>query len=271
MIRHVCPAGSTGALGRVLTVNDATAIVAGWLRETAAVTVLTGAGVSTDSGIPDFRGPNGFWTKNPDAEKLSDIRYYVRDSEIRRKAWQGRVDSGLLDARPNPTHHALVDLERAGHLDTLVTQNIDGLHLAAGTSPEKLVEIHGNAREYVCLTCEDRGPLEVVLDRIRAGEEDPHCRDCGGILKSATISFGQAPIEANVARAVAASERADVFLALGTSLTVYPVAGLPELAKRHGARLVIVNAEPTPFDDVADVVLNESLSEVVPAIVAGVV
>ena len=248
--------------------DDVIARVAGWLRETEAVTVLTGAGVSTDSGIPDFRGPNGFWTRNPDAEKLSDIRWYVADPEIRKKAWQGRVDSGVLDAAPNATHHALVDLEKAGHLDTLVTQNIDGLHLAAGTSPDRLVEIHGNAREYVCLTCADRGPMDVVLERIRSGEEDPHCRDCGGILKSATISFGQALIEADVARAVAAAERADVFLALGTSLTVYPVAGLPDLAKRHGARLVIVNNEATPFDDVADVVLNEGLARVVPAIVA---
>lgn len=242
--------------------------VAGWLRGTAAaVTVLTGAGVSTDSGIPDFRGPNGFWTKNPDAEKLSDIRWYVRDSEIRKKAWRGRMDSGILDARPNATHFALASLERAGRLDTLVTQNIDGLHLAAGTSPERLVEIHGNVREYVCLSCDDHGPVDVVLERIRAGDEDPHCRDCGGILKSATISFGQALIEEDVARAADAAERADVFLALGTSLTVYPVAGLPELAQRAGARLVIVNNEPTPLDDVADIVLNRPLSDVVPAIV----
>jgi NAD-dependent deacetylase len=242
--------------------------VAEWLRGTAAVTVLTGAGVSTDSGIPDFRGPNGFWTTNPDAEKLSDIRYFVSDPEIRKKAWRSRLDSGILDAKPNVTHLALGELERAGHLDTLVTQNIDGLHLLAGTSPERLVEIHGNTRQYMCLSCDDRGPIEVVLERIHAGDEDPHCRDCGGILKSATISFGQALVEADVARAAAAAERADVFLALGTSLTVYPAAGLPELAKRHGARLLIVNNEPTPLDEVADVVINASLTEVVPALVA---
>ena len=237
------------------------------LRDAERVVVLTGAGISTDSGIRDFRGPNGLWTKDPEAEKLSNIEYYVSDPDIRRRAWQRRVETATVTYEPNAGHLALVELERHGILDTLITQNIDGLHAAAGTSPDKLVEIHGTSREVVCLSCDDRAPMEKALDRVRAGEEDPPCRTCGGILKSATISFGQGLVVDDLRRADAAARRADVLLAVGTTLGVYPIAGVVPLAKANGAHVVIVNGGPTEMDDLADVRLEGSISELLPAIV----
>lgn len=238
------------------------------LRDAHAVTVLTGAGISTESGIPDFRGPNGLWTRDPDAEKLSDIRYYVSDPAIRRKAWKMRADHPAFTAEPNDGHRALVDLERAGRMHTLVTQNVDGLHLKAGSSPERLVEIHGTVRDVVCLSCDDRAPMERALERVRNGEEDPPCRSCGGILKSATVSFGQALVEDDLRRAQTAARECDLFLAVGTSLTVYPVAALPEIALSCGARLVIVNAEPTPYDTAADAVIRDPIGTALPKLIA---
>jgi NAD-dependent deacetylase len=242
--------------------------VAGWLRNAQYVTVLTGAGISTDSGIPDFRGPNGVWTKNPAAEKTATLQYYLSDPAVRRQAWQNRLNHEVWNAAPNASHHALVELERKGHLQTLVTQNIDGLHHAAGQSPETVVEIHGNVREVKCMACDWRGPMPATLERVRAGEADPGCDACGGILKSATISFGENLVAADLQRSQIAAGRADVFLAIGTSLAVFPAAGLPEIAVRNGARLVILNAEETPFDPVADVVVRDPLGEVLPALVA---
>lgn len=231
------------------------------------VVVLTGAGISTDSGIRDFRGRNGLWTKNPDAERASDIRFYTADPEVRRRVWRSRVDSPLRDAKPNPGHLALVELERAGRLDLLVTQNVDGLHLAAGHDPSRVIEIHGTSREAVCLQCGDRMPIDVVLDRVRAGEEDPTCLLCGGILKSATISFGQQLVQADLARSEAAAANCDLLLAVGSMLTVYPAAGLVPTAARRGASIVIVNDSPTDLDMLADVVVRGSISEVLPEIV----
>jgi NAD-dependent deacetylase len=244
--------------------------VASWLRDASNVMVLTGAGISTDSGIPDFRGPNGVWTKNPEAEKTATLQYYLSDPEIRRRSWQNRLRSEIWDAQPNDAHRALVDLERKGALQFLVTQNVDGLHLLAGQSPEILVEIHGNARAVKCMSCGWRGPMDETLERVRAGEEDPPCLFCGGIIKSATISFGENLVPEDLDRAQDAAIRAEVFLALGTSLGVYPAAALPEIAIRNGARLIIVNAEQTPFDQVADVVVREQLARVLPAMVAKV-
>lgn len=238
-----------------------------WLREAGAVTVLTGAGISTESGIPDFRGPNGLWTRDPDAEKLSDIRWYVSSPEIRIKAWKARLEHPAWTAKPNAGHHALVALERAGRMHTLVTQNVDGLHQLAGSSPERIVEIHGTVREVECLSCEDRAPMEVALERVRGGEDDPACKHCGGILKSATISFGQSLRPDDLVRAERAARECDVFLAIGTSLTVYPVAALPEIAMAHGARLAIVNAEPTPYDPHAHAVLREPIGAILPSLV----
>jgi NAD-dependent deacetylase len=244
--------------------------VAGWLRGASSVVALTGAGISTESGIPDFRGPNGVWTKDPAAEKTATLEYYMGDPEVRRRAWQNRLRSEMWTAEPNAAHHALVDLERKGALQSLVTQNVDGLHLLAGQSAEIVVEIHGNVRDAKCMTCGWRGPMAAVLERVRAGDPDPACEHCGGILKSATISFGENLVADDLDRAQRAAARADVLLALGTSLVVFPAAALPEIARRAGARLVIVNAEETPFDPIADVVLRDQLGEVLPEL-AGLV
>ena len=238
-----------------------------WLAEAERLVVLTGAGISTDSGIPDFRGPNGLWTKNPEAEKAATLQHYVADPEVRRRAWRSRADSPMFAAEPNAGHRALAELDRRGSLHLLVTQNVDGLHHAAGVDPARIVEVHGNVREWACLTCEARGPMTDALDRVRGGEEDPPCPACGGIIKSATISFGQALVPDDMARAEEAALEADVLLAVGSTLQVYPVAGIVPLAKRAGARLVIVNNEPTPFDGIADAVLREPIGEVLPALV----
>lgn len=231
------------------------------------VTVLTGAGISTDSGIPDFRGPNGVWTKNPEAEKQATLSHYVSDPEVRRRAWQGRLRHEAWSARPNPGHEALVNLERAGRLHTLITQNVDGLHQRAGSDPSRVVEIHGTIHEVMCLACDDRAPMEVALERVRLGEDDPACRSCGGILKSATISFGQSLDQMALSRAEEAALECDVMLAVGTSLGVYPIASVVPIAHAHGARVVIVNGEPTPFDHLADAVVGGSISEVLPRLV----
>ena len=230
---------------------------------------LTGAGISTDSGIPDFRGPQGVWTKNPVAEKMSNIHYYLADPEVRKASWQNRLSSPAWTAKPNPGHLALVDLERRGKLHALITQNIDELHQIAGNSAERVIEVHGSMRRFMCWGCGMRGPMPLVLERVRAGEPDPQCRDCGGILKSDTISFGQQLVPEVIDQAMQAAGEADLFLAVGTSLQVYPVAGTVEIARSAGARIVIVNAQPTPFDDMADAVFNESISAVLPALLSG--
>lgn len=231
------------------------------------VVVLTGAGISTDSGIQDFRGPNGLWTKDPEAEKLATLQHYVSDAAIRAKAWRRRVETLSTTYEPNEGHHALVRLEQRGVLDTLITQNVDGLHLRAGTSRDRLVEIHGTTSDVMCLDCDDRAPIEKALERVRAGEDDPACRSCGGILKTATISFGQGLVADDLARADAAARRADLMLAVGTTLGVYPIANVVPLAKAHGAPVVIVNGGPTEMDDLADVRIEGSISEVLPALV----
>ncbi len=234
----------------------------------ARIVALTGAGISTESGIPDFRGPNGVWTRNPKAERLSNIHSYMADPEVRKLSWQARLEHPAWHAEPNAGHRALVSLELAGKLDALVTQNIDGLHQRAGSSPEKVIEVHGTMRDVICLSCGWRGPMQTVLERVRSGEDDPPCDSCGGILKSATISFGQPLVPEVIDRAVHAARRADLLLAVGSSLQVYPVAGVVPIAKESGANVVIVNAEPTPFDDLADVVLREPIGEVLPSICA---
>lgn len=240
--------------------------IAAWVHDAEHLVVLTGAGISTDSGIPDFRGPQGVWTKNPDAEKTATLHYYVNDPAVRAKSWQNRLHGEYWTAEPNAGHRALVDLEGSAGLDTLVTQNIDGLHHAAGTTPDKIVEIHGNVREVKCLSCRWRAPMEVALDRVRSGEPDPACPECGGILKSATISFGENLVAEDLVHAQRAAARADVFLAVGTSLSVYPAAELPEFALANRARLAVLNAQPTPYDSAADVVVREPLGTVLPAI-----
>jgi NAD-dependent deacetylase len=239
------------------------------VEEALRVTVLTGAGISTDSGIPDFRGPKGVWTRDPKAERMSDIRYYVADPEVRRLSWQSRLDHPVWSARPNAGHKALVALEQRGKLHALVTQNIDGLHQLAGNSPELVVEVHGNLHQAVCLTCGRKGPMREVLVRVRAGEDDPLCTACGGILKSDTISFGQQLVPEVIERAMHSAQHADLLLTVGTSLQVYPVAGAVPLARQAGARVVILNAQPTQFDDIADAVLPGAIGDILPAICGG--
>lgn len=238
-----------------------------WVDEAQAVTVLTGAGVSTDSGIPDFRGPQGVWTRNPAAEKAATLEHYLNDPEVRRASWQNRLHSPAWDARPNPGHLALVALEQRGKLHALVTQNIDELHQQAGNSPAKVVEIHGTMRHVVCWSCGERAPMERALERVRSGEDDPACRTCGGILKSATISFGQDLVADDLRRAERAALTCDLFLAVGSTLTVYPAAALVPVAKQAGARVIVVNGEETAMDHVADVVLRGPISELLPLIV----
>ena len=248
----------------MLTEGQTLEKVAGWVAEAREITALTGAGLSTDSGIPDFRGPQGLWTKNPKAERLSSLQHYMEDPEVRVAAWRARLHHPAWTAAPNPGHTALAELARRGPLTTLVTQNIDGLHQRAGTPSEAVIEIHGTMREVMCMACGERAPMQGALERVKSGEQDPDCRTCGGILKSATISFGQSLVAEDLRRAEHAAARCDLFIAAGTSLAVYPVALLPQVALESGARLVILNAEPTPFDERADAVIRGPLSETLP-------
>jgi NAD-dependent deacetylase len=241
--------------------------IADWIRRSQRVVALTGAGISTDSGIPDFRGPQGVWTKDPKAERLSTLHHYMSDPEVRRRAWKLRLEHPAWGAAPSAGHLALARLEQKGHLHTLITQNIDGLHQLAGTSPDILVEIHGTMRDVVCMRCGERAPMQRALDRVRRGECDPQCGSCGGILKSATISFGQSLVAEDLDRCCAAATSCDLFLAVGTSLVVNPVAILPQFALNSGARLVIINAEPTPYDRVADGVVTGQIKDTLPAAV----
>jgi NAD-dependent deacetylase len=237
------------------------------LRAAHKVVVLTGAGISTDSGIPDFRGPQGVWTKNPKAEKASDITYYLNDPEVRRAAWQNRLHTPAWTAVPNAGHLAIVELERAHKLMAVVTQNIDELHQRAGLSPERVIEVHGTVWWSRCWDCQDRRPMMETLDRVRAGEEDPACLVCGGILKSDTISFGQALVPEVIDRAMAVSAEADLLLAVGSTLAVYPVAHCVPLARASGAKVIIINGQRTEMDHHGDVVINGQISDVVPALV----
>lgn len=241
--------------------------IATWLRDARQIVVLTGAGISTESGIPDFRGPQGVWTKNPGAEKTATLQYYVSDSAVRKQAWRNRVEGSFWTAEPNAGHRALAELERRAALHTLVTQNVDGLHQRAGSSPDRMVEIHGTVHDAKCLQCGWRGPMEETLARVRAGDEDPSCTECGGMLKSATISFGENLVPEDLARAQQAAAGADVFLAAGTSLTVFPAADLPAYALRNSARLIVLNAQETPFDDEADAVSRDQLGTILPELV----
>ena len=237
-----------------------------WVDDAKRVVVLTGAGISTESGIPDFRGPRGVWTKNPQAEKLSNIHYYMADADVRKAAWKSRLEHPAWNAKPNAGHFALAALEQRGKLHALITQNIDELHQMAGNSPEKVIEVHGTVRKVICMACGMTAPMQEALDRVRAGEEDPPCRDCGGILKSATISFGQQLMPEVIGRAMRAAMEADVFIAIGTSLQVYPIAGAVEVAKASGARIVILNAERTPLDEKANAVFREPIGATLPVL-----
>lgn len=243
--------------------------VRSWVRSAKRVVALTGAGISTDSGIPDFRGPQGVWTRNPEAEKMATIQNYLADPEVRRRAWRARLEHTAWTAKPNSGHFALADLERRGKLHALITQNVDELHQQSGIAADKVIEVHGTVRRVMCWECGVRSPMQTTLARVRAGEADPHCTLCGGILKSDTISFGQALVPEVIDRAMAVTREADLLIAVGSTLQVYPVAGAVPLAKRSGARVIIVNAEPTAMDDLADAVLRGPIGDILPAITGG--
>ncbi|MEU1012065.1 Sir2 family NAD-dependent protein deacetylase [Streptomyces sp. NPDC005890] len=230
------------------------------------VALLSGAGISTDSGIPDYRGPNGLWRRDPEAEKLVTYAYYMADPEIRRRSWQMRRRNRTLAAEPNAAHRAVAELERSGVPVRVITQNVDGLHQLAGMPARKVPELHGSARSVVCTRCHARGPMEDALARVEAGEEDPPCLECGGILKSATVMFGERLDPVVLGEAVAITKACQVFVAVGSSLQVQPAAGLVGVAADHGARIVIVNADPTPYDEIADEVVREPIGTALPVL-----
>ncbi|MEV4236225.1 MULTISPECIES: Sir2 family NAD-dependent protein deacetylase [unclassified Nocardia] len=241
-----------------------------WRKRDGRIGVLTGAGISTDSGIPDFRGPRGVWTKDPIAELLSTYDAYLSDPELRKRSWLARRDNPAWQAQPNAAHTALADLERAGRTITIITQNIDRLHQRAGSSPGRVIEIHGNMFEVVCIGCEYQTSMAATLARVAAGEADPPCPACGGILKSATIMFGQQMDRRTMTKAALTAESSDVFLAVGSSLQVEPAASMCAIAVDSGADLVIVNAEPTPYDSIATEVIREPIGTALPRLVADV-
>ncbi|MGW1229416.1 SIR2 family NAD-dependent protein deacylase [Streptomyces sp. NPDC002530] len=230
------------------------------------VAILSGAGISTDSGIPDYRGPNGLWRKDPESEKLVQYDLYMADPEIRRRSWLMRRTSATWNAEPNGAHRAVVALERAGVPVRVITQNVDGLHQLAGMPARKVLELHGTAREVVCTRCHRRTTMAEALDRVEAGEPDPPCRDCGGILKSATVMFGEQLDPVVLGEAMAVAKACEVFVAVGTSLQVQPAASLAGLAVEHGARLIVVNAEPTPYDELAEETIREPIGTALPAL-----
>lgn len=238
----------------------------GWIRGVRSVVVLTGAGISTDSGIPDFRGPQGLWTRDPEAEKLSSIEHYLADPEIRRRVWQARRDHPAWSAEPNAAHRAIAGLERSGIGAWVITQNTDGLHQKAGTPPGKVLELHGSTFGVICTGCGDRTEMTDAVARLDAGESDPDCRRCGSILKASTVLFGE-PLDQDVLEQSAnRAAGCDLFLAVGSTLTVEPAASLCGIAAAAGAVLVVVNRDPTPYDDVATAVIREPIGTAVPRI-----
>ncbi|MGW6914424.1 SIR2 family NAD-dependent protein deacylase [Kitasatospora sp. NPDC054939] len=231
------------------------------------IAVLTGAGISTDSGIPDYRGPQGLWQRDPDAQQLVTIGPYLADPEVRRRSWRMRREVGALAAEPNDGHRALVELERSGLPVRVLTQNVDGLHQRAGLPARKVLELHGTAREVKCQDCGVRGPMGQALERVEAGETDPACTACGGVLRPCTVMFGESLDPVVLQQADSIARACDLFVAVGTSLQVFPVAALPYNAVKSGARLIVMNGEPTPFDEAAAEVIREPISRALPALV----
>lgn len=230
------------------------------------VAVFSGAGMSTDSGIPDYRGPQGLWRREPDAEKLVTYEHYMADPEIRRRSWLMRAEIGALGAQPNAAHLAVAELERGGTPVRVITQNVDGLQQLAGTPARKVFELHGSARSVVCTGCHARSGMDDALSRVAAGEPDPACLLCGGILKAATVMFGERLDPQVLTQAVAVAKGCQVFVAVGSTLQVQPAASLAGMAAEAGARLVIVNAQETPYDSLADEVIREPIGTALPTL-----
>lgn len=244
------------------------------VRDAQRIVVLSGAGMSTGSGIPDFRGAAGLWTQNPENEKISTLSWYLGDEETRKKAWQYRLHSPVWTSAPNAAHLALVALERQGRLTGIVTQNTDGLHQLAGNDPRLVMEVHGNVRTWRCEKCGRTGPMTEMVDRVRDGEADPRCPGagigsyCGGIVRATTVLFEEALPEGVMDRAIETVAGSDLLLAVGTTLSVYPVAGLVPLASQVGCRIVIVNLDETAYDSLADAVVHDDLVATLPGLVA---
>lgn len=226
------------------------------LAEANRIVILSGAGLSTAAGIPDFRGPNGLWTKDPYAELVSDISWYLRDEDVRKAAWRRRCAPEVWAAQPTAAHRAIVELEKQGRLHGIVTQNTDGLHQLAGSSPELVHEVHGSMRRWRCEMCGRTGPMEEMRDRVHAGEDDPRCPDCGGITRATVILFGEVLEPDVIEAAITAVEGCDAIVAVGTTLGVYPVAGLFPTAIQRGAHAMIVNDSETPMDHLAHEVVR---------------
>jgi NAD-dependent deacetylase len=237
-----------------------------WLRHARRILVFTGAGISTESGIPDFRGPHGIW-KTTDPARYT-IESYISDRAVRVERWRARLDSPFSNAEPNQAHLAVTRLQQAGVAPVVVTQNTDGLHQKAGT--RNVIELHGTSAEAICLGCKRRMPIDVVLDRVREGDEDPHCEHCGDLLKTATISFGQPLVAEDMDHAREEARACDVCLAIGSTLSVWPAAGIPVEAVRSGARLVIVNEGATDLDGVATLILSGRAGAVMSELAAAV-
>jgi NAD-dependent deacetylase len=244
-----------------MQLSDAIKLIANARR----VVGFTGAGISTESGIPDFRSPNGIWATN----RIIEFDEFISSRAARIESWRQKavIWPPMRDAQPNAGHYAFVELERRGQLLAVITQNIDGLHQRAGQSPRLVIELHGTMAEAECLACHDRTPIEEALRRVAEGEPAPECEHCGGVLKQATISFGQAMPAHEMEAAIRASRACDVFLAVGSSLVVHPAASLPLLAKQGGAHLVIINRTPTPLDEMADLVVNEEIGVILPRLI----
>ena len=230
--------------------------IAEWIAGSKTVVVFVGAGLSTESGIPDFRSPGGVWEKY-DPEDFYFDNFLSREAS-REKYWQMATEMyiAMKEAAPNEGHYAIADLERLGKLDCLITQNIDGLHYKAGNSEEKVLELHGTAMHVACLKCHKRYERPEIQDRIAGGDKAPRCDACGGLLKPATISFGQSMPEWETAEASRRSGECDLFLVIGSSLVVHPAASMPVIAKRSGAKLVIINRDETACDAMADLVVH---------------
>jgi NAD-dependent protein deacetylase/lipoamidase len=241
--------------------DSAIARLGDMVAEASAIVPFTGAGISTECGIPDFRSPGGIWTKN----RPIPFDEFLSSQEARNESWRRRfaMQDQFGDARPGRGHRALASLYRAGKVPAAVTQNIDNLHQASGIAPEHVVELHGNTTYALCLDCSERYELPWVRGRMDAANGcAPDCPGCGGFIKTATISFGQAMPDAAMRRAQDLAQSCDLFLAIGSSLVVWPAAGFPLMAKRHGARLIIINREPTEFDDIADLVVHQDIGTV---------
>jgi NAD-dependent deacetylase len=227
------------------------------LQRSSRAVVFTGAGISTESGIPDFRSPGGIWTNN----QPIDFSEFIASQEMRRESWRRKfnVDGTIAQAKPNAGHKAIARLVASGKVSAVITQNVDGLHQASGVPDEQVIELHGNTTYASCLDCGQRYELEPIREAFQQDETLPTCEQCGGIVKTATISFGQAMPEREMLRSEQETRACDLFIAIGSSLVVYPAAGFPTLAKRQGADLVILNRDPTDQDPLADLVLNREI------------